>query len=298
VSPSLRALLLAIIALPGCSTSPAPSGPPDPEKSEEAAITILVPIYIERQDTEPKRLFTLTLNGTDITEPKPPPMGKRTIRVKVDPEKPTAELVMTFWPKQYSKTVRTKRVQLTPGKEVFVDFDVEDPQTPDVYEPIFEGSPMSLMREVCRIAQVTDKDVVMDIGCGDGRMVLTALADFKARKGIGLDINPDLIKACQENAKKKGVADRAEFRVADALKLKPEDVAEASVVFIYLGEDLSSRLEPVLRKLKPGSRIVSMDFAIGKWKPDSTETFNAPDDFDREYPHRIMLWKIKEPGKE
>ncbi len=286
------AALLALSA--GCRDTPPPPGPGEPEKAD---LTVLVPEYVERPDSSPPRLYSLKIDGKDFTEPKPKPKEKITLTVTPAPGKDTVEVVMTFYPVPYSKTVRKKLVKLPPGKKVTVDFNVEDKETPDWYEPIFYPSPRSLMREACLLAKVTEKDTVMDIGCGDGRLIITALKEFKAKKGIGLDINPDLVKLCQENALKEGVADRAEFKVEDALKMK--DVSHADVVFIYLGEDLSARLEPLFRKtLKPGARVVSLDFGIGSWKHDDKKTHKAFNDHKRESDHTLYLWTIKESAKE
>jgi precorrin-6B methylase 2 len=142
------------------------------------------------------------------------------------------------------------------------------------------------------MAKVTKGDVVMDIGCGDGRLVIQAVKEFGAKKGIGIDINPDLIKKCKENAKKAGVADRVEFRVGDANKLK--DVSEASVVLLYLGDFLNLKIRPALRgSLKPGSRVVSHRFKMGDWAPDKTETQLLKNNYDMDEEYVLHLWTIK-----
>ncbi len=264
---------------------------------DDKNVTIKVPDYDEYPDRDPPRLYSLKIDGKDFTNPKPKPMSEFKLKVAPAAGKDTVEFVMTYYPVVYSKTVRTKKVKMKAGEKVVVDFNVEDKATPDWYEPIFYPSPRTLMTAICKFAKVTEKDTVMDIGCGDGRLVITAVKDFKARKGFGLDINADLIKLCQANAKKEGVAEKAEFKVEDALKMK--DASHASVVFIYLGEDLSARLEPLLKKLKPGSRVVSLDFPIGKWKPDSTKKIVAKNDRGTEHTYTLYLWNIKETkGKE
>jgi SAM-dependent methyltransferase len=280
--------LAAAFCLLACSTPlSALEGP------KECNVTIKLPDFEDHADRDPPRVYSLKIDGKDYTEPRPKPRSEVKLKLKPAPGKDTAEMVMTFWPVIYSKTVRTKRVKLKPGEEVVVDFTVEDKETPDIYEPIYYPSPKSLQVDICKFAKITSKDTVMDIGCGDGRLVITAVKEFKAKKGLGLDIKDDLIKLCQANARKDKVTDRAEFKVADALKLKPSDISEASVVFIYLGEDLSGRLEPLLRKLKPGSRVVSLDFPIGKWAPDETKKIVARNDKGIEYTYTLYLWNIK-----
>ena len=142
------------------------------------------------------------------------------------------------------------------------------------------------------LAKVGPKDTVMDIGCGDGRLIFAAVKQFKAKKGIGIDIKPELVELCKENAKKEGVADKTEFTVQDALKLT--DVSHASVVFLYVGEDLGGRLQPLLQKtLKPGARVVSLTFPVGNWKPDETKKITAKNLHDEEQEFELFLWTIK-----
>lgn len=120
--------------------------------------------------------------------------------------------------------------------------------------------------EMLKMAKVTPKDVVYDLGCGDGRIVITAAKTFGAR-GIGIDIDPDRIKESNENAVKAGVADRVKFIQQDIFKA---DLSEATVVFLYLLSELNEQLRPKLfRELKPGTRVVSHEFDMGEWKPDA-----------------------------
>src|SRR5262249_9191547 len=110
------------------------------------------------------------------------------------------------------------------------------------------------------------------------------------------DIRPELIKECKENAKKAGVSDKVEFKVANALKI--DDWSEASVMLLYLGDHLNLALRPALRKtLKPGSRIVSHRFLMGDWKPDESKVIKAKDlDGDLEEFH-LHLWTIGKKKK-
>jgi SAM-dependent methyltransferase len=259
---------------------------------DDKNVTIIVPDYGEYPEKDPPRLYSLKIDGKDFTRPKPEPKSRMMLKVAPQPGKDTVEFVMSFYPVAYSKTVRTKRVKMKAGDKVTVDFTKEDRETPDWYEPIFYPSPRSLMLEICKFAKVSSKDTVMDIGCGDGRLVITAVKDFKAKKGIGLDIKPELVKLCKENAEKAFVSRKTEFRVEDALKMK--SVADIDVVFIYLGEDLSARLEPLLRKtLKPGARVVSLDFPIGKWKEDMKKEVVARSDRGKEHTYTLFLWTIR-----
>jgi SAM-dependent methyltransferase len=114
---------------------------------------------------------------------------------------------------------------------------------------------------------VTQNDIVYDLGCGDGRIVITAAKVFGAR-GVGVDIDPFRIQESQENARKAGVTDRVRFIQQDLFQT---DIGEATVVALYLTADLNLKLRPKLfQELKPGTRILSHAFAMGDWKPDYT----------------------------
>jgi cyclopropane fatty-acyl-phospholipid synthase-like methyltransferase len=168
----------------------------------------------------------------------------------------------------------------------------EDPANPDKIFPIFYPTPHSLMKPMCDLAKVTRDDIVYDIGCGDGRLVIAAVKQYGAKKGVGIDINEKLIKESKENARKAGVADKTVFRVQDALKIK--DFSEATVVMLYMGEDLNLKIRPVLKKtLKPGARIVSHRFLMGDWKTDKTLNITAKRDEGDEDEYALHLWTIK-----
>jgi ubiquinone/menaquinone biosynthesis C-methylase UbiE len=136
-------------------------------------------------------------------------------------------------------------------------------RTPDVpYVP----TKQEVVEEMLRIAAVTPADLVYDLGCGDGRIVVTAAQKFGAR-GVGVDINPQRIAEANENARRAGVERRVEFRVGDLFET---DIRDATVVTLYLLPDVNLRLKPkLLRDLRPGTRVVSHDFTMGDdWKPE------------------------------
>lgn len=117
------------------------------------------------------------------------------------------------------------------------------------------------------LAKVKKGDVVYDLGCGDGRIVVTAAKEYGAT-GVGIDIDPQRIKEANENAKKSGVTDKVKFVEANLFE---SDVSEASVVTLYLLNSLNMKLRPILlEQLKPGTRIVSHAFNMGDWEPDQT----------------------------
>ncbi len=137
---------------------------------------------------------------------------------------------------------------------------------PDVrYVP----TPEKVVIEMLKMARVTQNDIVYDLGCGDGRIVITAAKVFGAR-GVGVDIDPVRIKESNENARKAGVTDRVKFIEQDLFKT---DISEASVVTFYLLPELNLQLRPkLLRELRPGTRIVSHEFDMEDWKPDNVGT--------------------------
>ncbi len=128
-------------------------------------------------------------------------------------------------------------------------------------------TPQSVVDAMLELAAVSKNDVVYDLGCGDGRIVITAAKKFGAR-GIGVDIDPERIKEANANAQQAGVSDRVKFVEQDLFQT---DFKEASVVTLYLLPDINLRLRPkLLSELKPRTRVVSHAFDMGDWKPDKT----------------------------
>jgi ribosomal protein L11 methylase PrmA len=133
---------------------------------------------------------------------------------------------------------------------------------PDV---IYVPTPQEVVEAMLQVANVTKNDIVYDLGCGDGRIPVTAAKKYGAR-GIGIDIDPQRIKEANENVQKNGVADKVKIMNAD---LFTTDISEATVVTLYLLPSLNQKLMPKLKsELKPGTRIVSHAFDMGDWKPE------------------------------
>ena len=129
-------------------------------------------------------------------------------------------------------------------------------------------TPMPVVNKMLEMAELKSGNLLYDLGCGDGRIVVTAAKAFGAR-GIGIDLDPNRIAEAQANAREAGVSERTRFMVAD---LFDTDFSDADVVTLYLLPELNVRLRPRLwRQLKLGARVVSHDFRMGDWAPERTE---------------------------
>jgi SAM-dependent methyltransferase len=150
-------------------------------------------------------------------------------------------------------------------------------RTPDV---IFVPTPNEVVDKMLELAQVTAKDVVYDLGCGDGRIVITAAQKYGVR-AVGIDIDPKRIAEANANAKAAKVTDKVRFIEGDLFEA---DISEATVVTLYLLTRLNEKLKPKLMKdLKPGTRVVSHAFDMGDWKPERTASVAASS---------VYLWRI------
>jgi SAM-dependent methyltransferase len=153
----------------------------------------------------------------------------------------------------------------------------------------FITSPDNVTLEMLNIAGVGPKDHVIDLGSGDGRIVILAAKRFGA-SGLGVEIVPQLVEQSRRNASDAGVADRAQFREQDLFQT---DLAPATVVTMYLLPEVNMQLRPTLLKLKPGTRIVSHDWDFGDWKPDRTTVLDVPDKkVGLEKKSKVQLWVV------
>ena len=151
-------------------------------------------------------------------------------------------------------------------------------QVPDVRTPLI------VVNEMLRLANVTAEDVVYDLGSGDGRILIAAARDRGAR-GVGLEIDPALVAESTERARRLGLTARLTFRRQDLLEA---DLRPATVVTLYLSADLNRQLRPkLLSELRPGARIVSHSFDMGDWAPDRTLQVSS-----HEGSHTLYLWVV------
>ncbi len=153
----------------------------------------------------------------------------------------------------------------------------------------FITTPDNVTLAMLRLAAVKPADRLIDLGSGDGRIVITAARRFGA-SGLGVEIDPQLVERSRVNAKAAGVERRAEFREQD---LFTTDLAPFSVITMYLLPEVNLQLRPALLALRPGTRIVSHDWDLGDWMPDRTLTVAAPNKaIGREKLSRLHLWVV------
>jgi SAM-dependent methyltransferase len=157
----------------------------------------------------------------------------------------------------------------------------QTPQLQIQINPPYVRTPENVVAAMLKLAGAKKTDVVYDLGCGDGRIVIAAARDYGAH-GVGIDIDPERIQEARDNARKAGVESLAKFEVKD---LFDTDLHDATVVALYLLPDVNLRLRPkLLSELKPGARIVSHDFHMGDWKPDKQALVDASS--------KIYLWTV------
>ena len=163
----------------------------------------------------------------------------------------------------------------------------ERKRQPDVpYVPTTEEA----VRAMLKLAEVKKADIVYDLGCGDGRIVIAAAKTYGAR-GVGIDIDPDRIQEARENAKKAGVENLVRFEENDLFQA---NFREATVVTLFLLPSINLKLRPkLLEDLKPGTRVVSNTFDMGTWRPEKEQSLpGADDDEFGSLSHKFFLWKI------
>ena len=148
----------------------------------------------------------------------------------------------------------------------------------------FVPTPPSAVERMVEMAEIRPSDLVYDLGCGDGRIVIAAAKQQKI-KAVGVDIDPERVAESRENVRTAGLESLVEIRQADVFDL---DLSEADVVFLYLTPRLNARLMPQLRKLKPGARIISYEFDMGNAKPVEV----VREKFDQYGEQKIYKWVV------
>jgi SAM-dependent methyltransferase len=149
----------------------------------------------------------------------------------------------------------------------------------------YVASPEMIAEEMLRLAAVGKDDVVYDLGSGDGRIVIMAAQMYGAR-GVGFELDADLVRLSTENARRAGVSHLVEFRQQDVLTV---DLSPATVVTIYLSRDANLKLKPAIRtQLRSGACVVSHDFDMGDWRPDAVRQLLGESGMT----HTLYFWRI------
>jgi SAM-dependent methyltransferase len=150
----------------------------------------------------------------------------------------------------------------------------------------FVPTPPEVVDRMLEMAQVKSGDVIYDLGSGDGRIIIQAAKRYGV-KGVGIEIDTELVQKAKDNAFKEKVGHLVEFRLQDALTV---DVSPATIVTLYMLPEFNAKLRPILEKqLKPGSRVVSHDFQIQGWVPDKVERIKG----DVFHDHTVLLFEIR-----
>jgi uncharacterized protein (TIGR03000 family) len=258
------------------------------KKAAPATIKLLIPDKPTKTE--------VTIEGKKQDEPAGLKDGTRVfVTPDLDPTKAYAyKIEVKIVPNNYTEIFRTREVTFKAGETVTVDVRTEDKTTPDRIVVRWVPTPDDIVDKMCEMAKVTKDDVVHDYGCGDAVMLIRPIQKFGAKKGWGNDIDPKMVKAAHENIEKAGLKDKVTVVQGDILKMSDKDVAEATVVLLYIGDDLGAKLGPLLQKsLKPGTRVVSHRFHLGDWKPDKTIEVKGADGDD----YTLHLWTVKDPKK-
>ena len=192
-------------------------------------------------------------------------------------------------PNNYTTLTRPRTVEFTAGEAVAVDLTKDTDKDKAVIR--YVPTPDDIVQEMLKLAKITPDDVVFEPGCGDARIV-SAAVKAGAKKGVGIDLDPDRITDAKETVKKVGVEAKVELRLGDALDIK--DLDTATVVMLYMGNEFDLLIRPNLwKQLKVGSRVVSHRFLMGDWKPDQTKTVTGADGDE----YLVHLWTVTEEVK-
>lgn len=198
--------------------------------------------------------------------------------------------VVTWAPNGYTSLTRTKTVSFRAGAGVVVDLATDDPNDRALIR--YVPTPEDIADAMIKLAGVTAEDVIYEPGCGDARITIAAV-QAGAKKGVGIDIDPDRVADSRARVKDAGLDKKIEIRLGDALDIK--DLSEASVVFLYMGDHFNMLIRPLLwKELKVGARVVSHRFTMGDWKPDKTVSVDSYDISEYE----LHLWTITEEIKQ
>ena len=272
----MRILIAAAVAV-------AVAAPGVAQDKKPATIKLLIPEKPTRTE--------VTIEGQKQEEPADAKDGLRVFTTPdLEPGKTYQyKIECVVVPNNYTRITRVREITFKAGDTVEVDVRKEDPKVKDHIVVRWVPTPDDIVDKMCEMAKVTKDDVVHDYGCGDAIMLIRAVQKFGAKKGWGNEYDPQILAKAKEKIKETKLDDKITVVQGDIHKMTEKDVAEATVVLLYIGDDLGAVLSPLLKKgLKPGARIVSHRFVLGDWKPDKTVTVKGDDGDD----YVLHLWTI------
>jgi len=288
----MRTLLAAVLAAAVAVSAAAQDKDKDKEKEKKGS-TATIKLLIPERPTK----TAVTIEGKKLDEPA----GlKDAVRVFTTPELEAGKtyaytIEALIEPNNYTKITRTREITFKAGDTLTVDVRTEDKTTKDKIVVRWVPTPDDIVDEMCKLAKVGKEDVVHDYGCGDAVMLIRAVKRFGAKKGFGTEYDPKIIEEkALPKIKEEKVEDKVTVVQGDILKMTEKDCEEATVVLLYIGDDLGAKLSPILQKgLRPGARVVSHRFMLGDWKPDKSMKVTGMDGDDYE----LHLWTIPEKKK-
>jgi uncharacterized protein (TIGR03000 family) len=251
------------------------------QASPAATLSTAMTITVPTSDTEIEidgRAVPGT--GTSRTFQTPPLAPGRTYQYTV---------IAKWAPNTYTNMTRTKIVSFRPGDRLTIDLTIDDPADRVVVR--YVPTPDHIAMEMVKLAGVTGRDVTYEPGCGDARITIAAVKSG-ARRGVGIDLDPERVNESRANVKAAGLSDKIDIRLGDALE--QPDLGSMTVVFLYMGDHFNLLIRPYLWKQLPvGARVVSHRFLMGDWQPDRTITVTD----DNGLPYELHLWTITEAHK-
>lgn len=195
---------------------------------------------------------------------------------------------VVWQPNNYTTLTRTKSIEFKGGEDLVADLTKADPKNPDKAKIRWVPTPDDIVAEMMKLGGIKKGDIAYEPGPGDGRVLIAAVKGG-ADKGVGIELDPKKAEEARENIKKAGLDKKITIIEGDALKER--DYSEATIVFLYMGNEFDALLAPILEKqLKPGTRIVSHRFLLGDWKPDKTIKVVGADGDE----YTLHLWTVKE----
>ena len=277
--------LLIAAALVAAAAAP---GPAQNTKAAPATIKLLIPERPTRTE--------VTIEGKKQDEPADAKDGLRVFTTpELEPGKTYQyKIECVVVPNNYTRITRVREVSFKAGETVEVDVRKEDPKNKDDIKVRWVPTPDDVVDKMCELAKVTKDDVVHDYGCGDAVMLIRAVDKFGAKKAWGNEYDPKILADAKAKIKEAKLEDKITVVQGDINKMTEKDVADATVVLLYIGDDLGAKLSPLLQKgLKPGARVVSHRFTLGDWKPTKTIEVTGMDGDQ----YTLHLWVVPERKK-